>query len=211
MKVFPAITMLAITVALVPAIAWAAADAPKAPEAVEPLKAGDKAPNGKLTDLDGKEFELHAALEEKPAVLIFYRGSWCPFCTKHLADLEKVQGDLKKLGYQIIAVSPDLPENLKKSAGKGLSYRLASDSTMALAREFGVAFELDQTTRDRYKGFNIDLEKASGEAHYQLPVPAVFVIDKKARITFAHFDPDYKVRMKGSDVVAAAKKHREGS
>ena len=189
----------------------AVAKAPESAERVMPLKAGDQAPNGTLLDLDGDEFDLHSAVKEKPAVLIFYRGSWCPFCTKHLADLQSVQDELNKLGYQIIAVSPDQPDMLKKSADNGLAYTLASDSTMALARDFGVAFVVDEPTRERYKGFNIDLEAASGESHYQLPVPAVFMIDNKANITYAHFDPDYKVRLKGSDVVRAAKKHREGS
>ena len=36
---------------------------------------------------DGTPFDLGAAFSEKPTVLIFYRGGWCPFCNRELGEL----------------------------------------------------------------------------------------------------------------------------
>jgi peroxiredoxin len=82
---------------------------------------------------------------------------------------------------------------------------LLSDAQMNAARAFGIAFRVDDATVQKYKEYNIDLEAASGATHHELPVPAVFIIDRNGVIRFAHWDPDYKVRMKGEEILAAAR------
>ncbi|MBI5707627.1 MAG: AhpC/TSA family protein [Armatimonadetes bacterium] len=178
------------------------------------LKAGDAkpitsgpAPDGKLLTVEGKETTLKAVLGGRPAVLIFYRGSWCPFCMRHLADLATVSGDIKKLGVQLVAISPDLPAGLKAAIEKDkVDYNLFSDGKAELIRKFGLAFKVDDATIERYKGFGVDLEKVSGESHHILPVPAVYVVDASGTIRYVHYQPDYKVRLSGAAVLEAAKK-----
>jgi peroxiredoxin len=179
--------------------------APSAEDA-EPITVGTGAPDGHLRDLDGKEVTLHAIIAGKPTVLIFYRGSWCPYCNAHLSDLITVEEQLRSLGYQIIAISPDRPEELNRMTTEDhLNYRLFSDPQAEAMKNFGVAYRVDDTTIATYKKFNVDLERSSGQTHHILPVPAVFIIDRTGKIVFVHADPDYKVRMKGAEVLAAAK------
>ena len=172
-----------------------------------PIKVGVAAPDAGLRDLDGNDVTLHVIVAGKPTVLIFYRGSWCPYCNLHLSDLVTVEEDLRSLGYQIVAISPDRPEELNKmTAADHLNYRLFSDPHAEAMKKFGVAYQVDDTTFMNYKQkFNVDLESASGQNHHILPVPAVFILDRAGKIVFVHADPDYKVRMKGAEVLAAAK------
>jgi peroxiredoxin len=150
---------------------------------------------------------LHGIIAGKPTVLIFYRGSWCPYCNAHLSDLVTVEEELRSLGYQIVAISPDRPEELNRmTIADHLNYRLFSDSQAEAMKKFGVAYRVDDTAVKNLKQkYNVDLERASGQTHHILPVPAVFVLDRAGKIVFVHADPDYKVRMKGAEVVAAAK------
>ncbi len=76
---------------------------------------------------------------------------------------------------------------------------------MEAARAFGIAFKLDEKTKEQYQGFGIDLAEASGESHWQLPVPSVFVLDADAKIQFHYVNPDYRVRIEPSVILAAAK------
>jgi peroxiredoxin len=172
-----------------------------------PIAVGAAAPDAGLRDLDGNDVTLHAIVAERPTVLIFYRGSWCPYCNLHLSDLVKVEEELRSLGYQIVAISPDRPEELNKmTAADHLNYRLFSDSQAEAMKRFGVAYQVDNNTVTNYKRkFNVDLESSSGQTHHILPVPAVFIVDRGGNIVFVHADPDYKVRMKGAEVLAAAK------
>lgn len=171
----------------------------------KPIKTGVMAPDATLKALDGKETKLKSVLGGKPTVLIFYRGGWCPFCNAHLSELAKIEGDIRAKGYQIVAISPDTPAELSKTMDKDhVTYRLYSDSPAEAIKKFGIAFRVDDDTftmyRDRYK---IDLERSSGMTHHILPVPSVFVVDKSGKIIFSHSNPDYKVRLKGEEILKA--------
>lgn len=183
-----------------------AALAPSATE-ISPLPVGAKAPAVVVTTIEGTELNLTAALAQKPTVLIFYRGSWCPYCNKHLASLAGIEPQLLELGYQIIALSPDDAKGLQAMMEKNqLNYRLLSDHAMQAASAFGVAFRVDAPTIEAYKGYGVTLTPVPGEpAARWLPVPAVFVIGRDGTIRFMHANPDYKVRLSAEALLVAAK------
>ena len=157
--------------------------------------------------LDGTDFDLTAACAQKPTLLVFYRGSWCPYCNKHLAALAGIEPQLLEMGYQIIAVSPDEAPGLRLVAEKNhLSYRLLSDRSMAAAAAFGVAFRVDAATVGKYRQHKVDLAPVPGEPDARwLPVPTAYLIGRDGVIKFVHSDPDYKVRLSPDAVLAAAK------
>jgi len=168
-----------------------------------PLLIGSSVPSVNLQDVDGKPFDLGGAVKTQPTVVIFYRGGWCMYCNQQLGQLQTIEHELLDLGYQILAISPDRPEELAVSVEKHtLSYTLLSDHAMNAARTFGVAFRVDNDTLEKYKGYGIDLEAASGETHHMLPVPAVFVVGTDGLITFSYVNPDYRTRL-GPDVLLA--------
>jgi peroxiredoxin len=170
------------------------------------LKVGDAVPDVKLRTEDGKEVSLRKLVSEKPTVLVFYRGGWCPFCNRHLQSLAGIEEDLSRAGAQLLAISPDQPGKLKETPGReNLHYRLLSDSDASAATSFGIAFKVDDATVEKYKGYGIDLSAASGKEHHLLPHPAVFVADKSGKIRFAYFNPDYKVRLEPEKILEAAR------
>jgi peroxiredoxin len=178
---------------------------PESAENISPLQAGTLVPDVTLTTVEGSSVALHSLLE-RSTILVFYRGGWCPYCNLQLSGLQTIEAELKDMGFAVFAVSPDLPESLRSSSSKeSLSYTLLSDSDMDAAKAFGIAFRVDDETIEKYKGYNIDLEAASGRTHHLLPVPSVFVIDRDGVIRFAHANPDYKVRLSPEEVMSAAK------
>jgi len=182
-------------------------EVPESADAVKPLQKGDAAPDVILKTVDGKDFNLKRELKKQPTVLIFYRGGWCPYCNLHLSALQKIDPQLRQLGYRIIAVSPDKPEKLRESLTKDhLTYTLLSDHSMKAAREFGIAFKVDDATLQKYKTYGINLEVASGEKHHLLPVPAVFLVGQDGLIKFSYVNSDYKKRIGSEALLDAAKK-----
>ncbi len=181
-------------------------EVPKSADDVTPILIGQEVPKITLTTPEGKSVSLSALLKEKPTLLIFYRGGWCPYCNLHLAELRKIEQPLKDMGFQIIAVSPDKPEDLTKTGEKQkLGYTLLSDSKAEGIKKLGLAFEVDQVTIKKYKTHNIDLEKSSGEDHHLLPVPAALLVDTNQIVTFSFISPNYKVRADNDVIMAAAK------
>jgi peroxiredoxin len=183
-----------------------AALAPSAAEAV-PLAAGARVPAVVVQTVEGDDLDLAPAVAQKPTLLIFYRGSWCPYCNRHLAALAEIEPELLKLGYQILAISPDETPGLRTAAQKNhLNYRLLSDRAMRASAAFGLAFRIDAPTVEKYRGYKIDLPPVPGEpAARWLPVPAVYLIGRDGLVKFVHTDPDYKARLAPADVLAAAR------
>lgn len=170
---------------------------------VKPLLVGASVPPLTLRTVDGEQFDLSEAIAAKPTVLVFYRGGWCPFCNAHLGALKRAEPTILESGWQTFAVSPDRPGKLAETEQKHqMSYRLLSDSEMTAAEAFGIAFEVDDATLERYKGYGVDLRAASGQNHHLLPVPAVFLVNTDGIITFEYVNPDYKVRLDPDVLIA---------
>jgi peroxiredoxin len=187
-------------------LAWVHADViPNRAEDAKPIHTGARAPDAPLRGLDDKAVSLKSILKKKPTVLIFYRGGWCPFCSAHLLSLSRIQGDVLKRGYQIIAISPESPAEMRKTRETNkVNYTLLSDSSATAMKRYGVAYRLDDETYKKYVSYGVDLEKSSGGAtHHILPVPSLFIVNQAGKVTFAHSNPDYKVRLTSAEILRA--------
>lgn len=168
---------------------------------ISPLLNGEYIPEIKLKDASGKRIDLNQMVSEKPTILVFYRGGWCPFCSKQLAGLQDVNPELQQLGFQLIAISTDKPDGLMKSADKEhLDYKLLSDADLNAAKRFGLAYKAPKAYWDL-------LPKSTGglDEELLLPVPAVFVLDRKGMIHFEYINPDFKQRLNANMLKVVAK------
>lgn len=167
------------------------AQTPAKPEDVSPLLIGENIPAIHALDATGNDFDLNAAIARQPTLLIFYRGGWCPYCNKQLSGLQEIENELKKIGYQIIAISTDSPDNLKVSATKNkLDYTLLSDADLTISKQFGLAYKAPVA-------YDKLLPTSSGGKNIEklLPVPSVFIISKKGNIRFEYINVDFKQRI----------------
>ena len=177
---------------------------------VQPLLIGMKAPGFTVQDVENQTFRFESGAQDKPIVLTFFRGGWCPYCNLHLAELRLAEKQLKEMGFSIWFISIDKPEFLLESLDDpDIGYSLYSDSSLSATRAFGLAFRVDDELNERYLSYDIDLEKASGETHHVLPAPATYIIGMDGLINFAYINPDYKVRLHPDVLLAAAKAYRE--
>jgi peroxiredoxin len=176
---------------------------------VRPLAIGDSAPDGILSTTKGKKVNFKKLVAKKHSVVIFYRGGWCPFCNLQMGQLVKIEPALEKMGYQILAISPDKPEKLKESLEKHhINYTLLSDRSMELTKKFKLAYRVSDETLLKMKNFGADLDSNTGNNLHMLPVPAAFVVDQKGVIRFVYYNPDIKVRVNPDDLLKAAKEAR---
>jgi peroxiredoxin len=178
---------------------------PASAQEVHPLQVNAHVPELILMGLDGRPFDLNAAIALKPSILVFYRGGWCQYCAAQLAQLQEKAQTLKELGYQIIVISPDRPDKIKKSLEmKQYSYQFLSDSYNIGSKAFGIAYRLNDEENKQYKTLGIDVETASGRKDHVLPVPAIFIVDSSGQIKFVYANPDFRVRLDNEQLIAAA-------
>jgi peroxiredoxin len=182
----------------------AQAEIPNGPAQVQPLAVGMRAPPFTAKTTEGVARTFSPDGYQRPTVVIFYRGGWCPYCNMQLSDLRLVEPKLRQSGFEVVFLSTDRPAVLYSSLkAENIHYTLLSDSRLEAAKAFHIAYRLDDATLAKMKGFGVDLESTTGESLHELPVPSVFIIDQTGVIRFVYSNPDYTVRL-GADALWAA-------
>ncbi len=189
-------------------IGAAQAEVPSDAADVRPLLPGARAPAFQAINADGETYKFDPAALERPAILIFYRGGWCPYCNLYWSELRKVEDELLALDADLIFISADSPAVLAEAVAEAEDrpgYHLLSDASSDIAVAFGIAFQVDEATYRRYLQHDIDLERISGYRHRRLPAPATFIVGADGVIRFGYVNPDYKVRLHPEVLLAAAR------
>ena len=189
------------------------ADVPIAATAdeIKPLRVGQGAPRFTVETVEGDSFDFDPRNLDRPAIIIAFRGGWCPYCNLHLSELRHVLPIINEMDVDVLFLSGDRSDLLYSSLGAetraeidGLDYRILSDANANAALALGIAFRAadDTIKRRRHKGQDID--RSSMALHGVLPVPAVFAIDIDGVIRFAYTNADYKVRVPADDLLSVA-------
>jgi peroxiredoxin len=174
-------------------------------EAARPLGVGEHAPDFTAQHADRSPYVFSARHLERPYVLIFYRGGWCPYCNTQLSDLHLVEPKLRASGFEVLFISTDRPELLYSSLkNQDLPYTLVSDPGLEAAQAFHIAFHLDEQHYADQLKWGVDLEKTTGTKNHALPVPSVFIIDASGTIRFVYSNPDFRVRLGAQELWKAA-------
>lgn len=170
------------------------------------IRAGDRAPDFTLADTDGQLLNLSACLRQGPVVLNFFRGGWCHFCQGELHAFQRVLPRLRQHGATVLAISPQsVPENLATRMQLGLDFPLLSDRASAVARDYGLAFDVPALMRELLLGAGLDLAARHDDSRWQLPVPASYVVGPDGLISYAYLDVDYTRRVDPLDALFAVK------
>lgn len=168
------------------------------------LKPGDTFPDATLFDANGKTVSMRDLTKAGPLFISFYRGGWCPYCNLELKAYQDVLGEITSLGGQLIAVSPEKPDNsLTTSEKNALSFPVLTDTGNKLAKAIGIAFELPISLQNLFSGFGMNLPDLNSETGWALPIPATFVVDHGGKIVLADVDTHYTRRLEPAEAISA--------
>ena len=173
----------------------------------EGLFINSKAADFKATDQNGNLINLKELRKKGPVVVIFYRGYWCPYCSKELKHLNDSLQLIAAKGATLIAITPEGKEGIDSTVAKtGATFSIISDEGMKISNQYGVAFTVDERSAARYKNFGVDLLKINNQKkETMLPVPAAYVINSDGAVTFRFFNEDYKKQVSVKEILSALK------
>lgn len=168
------------------------------------LQIGQKVENFSLANHNGENIELADLLKKGPVIISFYRGGWCPYCNLELKALNDYLPQFKTQSAQLVAISPQLPDETLSTAQKNdLEFDVLCDVSNKVAEQFGLLFTLDERIQALYTQFGIDFEHYYGDKSFKLPLPATYVINQEGVITYAFLSEDYTLRAEPIDVMTA--------
>lgn len=173
---------------------------------------GQKAPEGlfinakpadfKAVDFNGRTVRLKDEVKKGPVVMVFYRGEWCPFCNRFLQKLQDSLQLITDKGASIIAVTPEINEGIAKTVEKTkANFTIISDVDLKIMKAFRVDYTLEESIVKRYLTAGIDVVANNGKNGANLPVPAIFILDREGKIAYRYFNTDYKKRPPVSELL----------
>ncbi len=87
------------------------------------LHPGDTFPRLAVAPTDGAILELPDALEGHFGVVLFFRGSWCPYCNAQLRAFQRAADSLAEVDTRVVALSvDDLATTAELVAKHGLTF-----------------------------------------------------------------------------------------
>lgn len=171
------------------------------------VKVGERLEPFVLRDVEGGDLPLERLIERGPAVLIFFRFAGCPACNIALPYYEEALAPgLRDLGATLVAVSPQVPERLGEiKARHGLSFKVASDRNNDLGRRFGILYTADEASQAAQRAKGGFIGDTIGTGTWELPQPAVIVIDHERVVRFVDVSPDWLARTEADPVLEAVR------
>jgi len=166
---------------------------------------GTRLPDGEPLDVAGQPATLAETLGGKPAVIVFYRGGWCPYCSIALrtyqAQLVPVPAER---GISLIAISPQTPDgSLSTKEAKELTFTVLSDPGNQIAGQLGILTAPSDGARAAQLQLGLDLAQINADGTTGLPMPAVVIAGTDGVIRWIDVHPDYTTMAEAGQVLQA--------
>ena len=169
------------------------------------VAAGDTIVEATLVTPAGDEVSLAQTVGEGPAVLVFYRGAWCPYCNLTLKTYQaELLPRLRERGVALVAISPQTPEGSEASVTNGsLEFPVLSDPGNVFSGALGIRTEPSADARAVHGQLGFDVADSNADATGDIPFPTVLVVDRDGTVVFADVHTDYTTRTEVDEIVAA--------
>ncbi|MEM7715455.1 MAG: peroxiredoxin-like family protein [Cyanobacteria bacterium P01_A01_bin.68] len=166
------------------------------------LKVGDMIPDFALPNHNGELIEIKQIFKRGATIISFYRGTWCPFCNLELKALEQALPAISMLGGTVVTISPQTfvksPQSIEE---KKLNFEMLIDKRNQVARQFNIVFKIPKKSRSYYRSIGIYLPKYNGDASFELPIPATFIVNQDGKINYAYVEPDHTQRLDPVEII----------
>ena len=171
-------------------------------------KAGSAMPDGDLLDAHGQATTLTTVRAGKPAVVAFYRGTWCPYCNIALRNYQaNLVPELDARGIALIAISPQKPDGSLSWAEKNeLTFAVLSDPGNQIASALGILTAPTEDVRGSMHAIGVDLPDLNSDGTYTLPMVTVAVVDAAGVIGWIDVAPNHARPTEVAEIISALDK-----
>ncbi len=147
------------------------------------LREGSVLPEFEAQDQNGKMISSRS-FAGKPALIMFYRGNWCPLCMAQVKEIAGRYQELAKMGVQVVLISPQPHKNTVKLAHKfSVPFTFLTDTGNKAADILDIAMANGLPTGMEVLGYDSDTV-----------YPTVIATDAEGKILFVNQTDNYRVR-----------------
>ncbi|MCW2719266.1 peroxiredoxin-like family protein [Pseudonocardia sp.] len=167
--------------------------------------AGTAFPDAELIDATGQPTTVATVAAARAAVVVFYRGAWCPYCNVALRTYqEQLAPELDHRGIALVAISPQAPDgSLTMREKNELGFPVLSDPGNRIATALGILTGPSDDARAAQNALGLDLTVVNADGTTGLPMPTVVLLDADGILRWIDVHPDYTTRTEPAEVLAA--------
>jgi peroxiredoxin len=170
------------------------------------LPPGAKAPAFELPDHNNKTLRSSDLLNQGPIILCFIRGRWCPFCVAQLEAMNQIAPQIEQLRASLVAISPQTAkQNFFMHDQHKLRFPLLSDAGNQLSRQFHLTYKVNEEQQALYQRTFVNLPFLNGDASWELPIPATYILNRNSTVLYAYANEDYTERPEPAEIVNVLK------
>jgi peroxiredoxin len=160
---------------------------------------GEKMPEFTMPDQDGRLVSLESVIEAGPAVLVFHRGHWCPYCRLNIGAVAEVEDKLAPA--RVVGICAETRRFTRQMRGEtDARFPILTDVGAGYALSINMAVWVPTRMSQMIAGAGWDIPLYQG-TDWILPIPGVFIVGQDGRIASRHVDPDYRRRMEIADLL----------
>ncbi len=169
------------------------------------LLAGSPFPSAELFDAVASSTTIAQAAEGRVAVVVFYRGAWCPYCNIALRTYRtELAPALAARHIALIAVSPETADRSMSLAEKlELEFPVLSDPGNQLGAGLGIVTQPSDEARAMQLNRGLDITEGNADGTPAIPMPTTAIVDSTGVLRWIDVHPDYTTRTEPSAVLAA--------
>jgi peroxiredoxin len=166
------------------------------------LQPGSNVQPFELLKQDGKPIRSAELLQQRPLVICFIRGRWCPFCVGQMEAINAIVPELQELRASLVAISPQTVHQSYLMADQHkLRFPLLSDAGNEIAKQFGLVYRVPDYQQEIYKRVFVNLSFVNGDDKWGLPIPATYILGRDHEIVYARVNPDFTERPEPAEIV----------
>ena len=167
------------------------------------LGVGAQVPSFELPDQDGHLVSSAELLSHGRLVICFFRGRWCPFCVAQLEAMNVALPRIQSAGAALVAISPQTSkQSFFMHDQHQLRFPLLSDAGNQVARSFGMVYSVPEQQRAVYSRTFVNLPFLNGDASWELPIPATYILKRDGSVLYAAAEADYTRRPEPEEIVS---------
>ena len=147
------------------------------------LANGATLPPFQLKSADGTMWDSSDA-KNYPALMLFFRGNWCPLCMAQIKEIASLYQQLDRMGIKVLLVSPQPEKHTQSLASKfNVNFTFLVDENGAVAKRLGI---------DAKQGTPKGMEVLGYESDTVLPT--AIALDSAGKIIWTDQTDNYRVR-----------------
>lgn len=133
-----------------------------------------------------------ATLRGSPALILFFRGNWCPFCVAQIREIVASYQELADRGVKTWFISPQTEKHTQDLAKQfNVPCEFLSDHNNQVAEQLGIAAE---------GGLPVGMEVLGYDSDTVLPT--ALVVDGTGKIIYSDQTTNYRVRPEPQEYLA---------